>query len=435
MKQTMSAKRLWAVLAALVCAAGVWLFAQRVLVPYQVADAAAQGRPRGGYLSDLYPRWLGARELLLRGRDPYSAEVTREIQAGYYGRALDPDRSGWQNYQQGFFYPVYVAFYLAPTIHLPFGMVQKGFFWMLLGLAIMTTPLWLRVLRWRASLWVQAIFVILTIGSVPFMEGLKLQQITLFVVPLLAVAMALLAVDWQIPAGVLLALTTIKPQLVWLVLLWLTMWTAADWRRRYRWATAFVISMVILCAASEWYLPHWIVRFWQALHEYHSYTGERPLMDELIGVLAGRAFELVALAVMAAVCWRERRHPANTGAFAFTLSLVLATTVLVVPSHGLYNQMLLVPALMIMLKERRMIWQRSVVNRVLSVITIALISWPWLWCFGLSVFSFILPPETVERGWAIPFWTAPQIPVGVAAAMLVYAGQRTFAASGEATTS
>src|ERR1700727_2985905 len=32
------------------------------------------------HFSDLFPRWLGARELLLNGRDPYSPEITKEIQ-------------------------------------------------------------------------------------------------------------------------------------------------------------------------------------------------------------------------------------------------------------------------------------------------------------------------------------------------------------------
>ena len=81
----------WALLS-LLCAAGVWAYANRVLIPYQKSDAAAQGRPRGN-LSDLYPRWLGARELLLHGRDPYSAEVTRDIQAGYYGHPLEIGRA------------------------------------------------------------------------------------------------------------------------------------------------------------------------------------------------------------------------------------------------------------------------------------------------------------------------------------------------------
>ena len=111
-------------LLALLFAGSMWFYVQRVLVPYQKADAEAHGRPRGN-LSDLYPRWLGTRELLLHHRDPYSAEVTREIQIGYYGRPLNPDRVNESRAdeprdQQGFAYPLHVVFLLAPTIGLPF---------------------------------------------------------------------------------------------------------------------------------------------------------------------------------------------------------------------------------------------------------------------------------------------------------------------------
>ncbi len=37
-------------------------------------------------LSDLYPRWYGSRELLLHGRNPYSSDVSREIQVWQRGR-------------------------------------------------------------------------------------------------------------------------------------------------------------------------------------------------------------------------------------------------------------------------------------------------------------------------------------------------------------
>src|SRR5262249_45605699 len=136
------------VLFALVMSASMWFYVDRILVPYQIADASAHDHPRGN-LSDLYPRWLGARELLLHGRDPYSPEVTREIQIGYYGRVLDPSRAGDPQDQQGFAYPVYVVFLLAPTINLPFNIVQKAFndlLWILTGASVL---LWLRALNWR----------------------------------------------------------------------------------------------------------------------------------------------------------------------------------------------------------------------------------------------------------------------------------------------
>src|SRR6476646_9132390 len=142
----------------------MWFYVQWVLVPYQKADAAAHGRPRGN-LSDLYPRWLGSRELLLHHRDPYSAEVTREIQLGYYGRELDPNRSNDPKDLQGFAYPVYVAFLLAPTVTIPFQVVLTGFRWFLTILTVLTVPLWLRSLNRRVSRLTTLTWIVFTLGS------------------------------------------------------------------------------------------------------------------------------------------------------------------------------------------------------------------------------------------------------------------------------
>ena len=423
-------KSFWLVFAAVTCAVGMWTYTDRVLIPGQQADAASHGRPRGN-LSDLYPRWIGARELLLHGRDPYSAEVTREIQAGYYGRPLDPSRPDDPRDQAGFAYPVYVVFCLAPTIGLPFAIVQKSFFWVLVILTSVSTLLWLRLLRWSAPSWAQISLLALTLGSLGVVQGLKLQQMSLLVAGLIAIAITLLVADYPVAAGVLLAVATIKPQLVALLLLWLAIWTVADWRRRYRWAVSFLATMAILLAASEWYLAHWISRFWQAVREYQHYTGARSVMDNLIGAPWSWALEALALAALLGACYRERRQGANTSAFAFTISLALATTVLLVPISAPYNQVFLVPALLLLLKERRTIWHGSAAVRVLFLIAAGLIFWPWVSSTVLAGLSFVLPAERVERASAIPFWTVTQIPVGVAALMLVIYYQRTFTAPAE----
>ncbi len=237
------AAALWLV-TALVCAAGVWLFAQRVLIPYQMGDAAAHGRPRGN-LSDLYPRWIGARELLLHGKDPYSAEITREAQEGYYGRPLDHLRAGDPKDQQGFAYPVYVAFWLFPILNLPFPVVEKGFLFTLIILTSASALLWLRMLRMRMSLVGQTVVVVLTLGSLAVMQGLKLQQMSLLVAGLIAIAFWLLINNYQAAAGIALALASVKPQLVVLPLLWLGIWTLGDPRRRYRWALSFLVVMAL----------------------------------------------------------------------------------------------------------------------------------------------------------------------------------------------
>src|SRR5580704_1079493 len=184
-------------------------YVQKILIAHQQVYAEAHERPRGN-LSDLYPRWLGTRELLLHRRNPYSAEVTREIQNGYYGRPLDPDRADDPKDQQGFAYPLHVVFLMAPTVGLPFPEVQTGFRWLLVVLTLASVLLWLRVLRWQPSITVTAILMVLTLGNYAVVQGIKLQQLTLVVSALIAGCAAALVAGHFALAGFLLALATIK---------------------------------------------------------------------------------------------------------------------------------------------------------------------------------------------------------------------------------
>src|SRR6202166_187759 len=170
---------------AVVAAASMWFYVNGILRPHQVADARARQIPRGN-LSDLYPRWWGTRELLLHHRNPYSREVALEIQEGYYGRRLDPNRPNDPKDQQGFAYPVYVVFLLAPLVGLPFPTLLVAFYWFLAALTAATVWLWLHVLRWRLPVLATAIGITLTLGSFAAIQGIKLQQLSLLVAGLLA---------------------------------------------------------------------------------------------------------------------------------------------------------------------------------------------------------------------------------------------------------
>ncbi|MGA9307104.1 MAG: glycosyltransferase family 87 protein, partial [Candidatus Sulfotelmatobacter sp.] len=256
---------------ALVAAASMWFYVDRILVGFQVADAAARERPRGN-LSDLYPRWLGARELLLHHRNPYGDDITIEIQKGYYGRALDPARPNDPKDQQGFAYPVYVVFLLAPFVRFPFHTVQFVFYWALIALTAASVWLWLRVLRWRLPGLATASCIALTLGSFAAVQGIKLQQLSLLVAALLAGTVACAAGGFLFCGGVLLAAATIKPQLAWPLVAWLIVWTLSDWRNRRRFLFGFGLTMALLLGGAEIILPGWWRLFVDALGKYHRYT-------------------------------------------------------------------------------------------------------------------------------------------------------------------
>ena len=63
-------RKFFLIFGAILMAASVWIWVQDITIAHQEAESRQRGIPRGN-LSDLYPRWFGARELLLRGRDPY----------------------------------------------------------------------------------------------------------------------------------------------------------------------------------------------------------------------------------------------------------------------------------------------------------------------------------------------------------------------------
>ncbi len=399
-----SKKSTFGIITSVVLAASMWFYVDRVLVPHQVPDAAAHDEPRGN-LSDLYPRWLGARELLLHGRDPYSADVTREIQAGYYGRPLNPARANDPKDQQGFAYPVYVTFLLAPTVHLPFSTVRRSFYcllWFLTGASVL---LWLRTLRWSPPLATKVMLVILTLGTFAAAQGLKLQQLSLLVGALLAASLLSVTVGYLSLSGVLLGFATIKPQIAWIPALWLSCWALRDWHRRQKFIWGFAITMGALLAGAEIILPGWTSKFYVAIGQYREYTHNMPLLERLTNQLIGASLSGMLIVVTGIWSWSHLKDEANTRGFAVTAGLIMALTVVVIPMFAPYNQVLFLPAVFLIVRDARRLWRSKRAIRILFAITACLLFGPWMATLGITLASAFLPASVVQRAWAVPLYT------------------------------
>ena len=394
---------------ALLCAASMWFYVDRVLIPYQRSDAEAHSRPRGN-LSDLYPRWLGARELLLHHRNPYSPEITREIQRGYYGRELDPSRPHDPIDQQAFAYPAYVAFLLAPSVAFPFEAVRVGFQWTLLAITAAGVWLWLRAIGWRPKPATLTMVGLLALGSFPVVQGLKLQQLTLFVAFLVALSAALLVRERLFLAGFVLAIATIKPQLVAPLLLCLLLWTASNWAQRQRFFWGFALTTAALLAASELVLPGWIGDFRFALRDYRRYAGGQSLLEKFLSPGVGQMASGAVLGILLVVCWRFRKAQAQSREFQCMLATVLAITLIVIPMFAPYNQVLLLPAILLIVRQGRELWHRDLLSKAACSLTMAVVGWPWLASLALTIASLRFGPVGVERGWTIPLYTSLAIP-------------------------
>jgi hypothetical protein len=412
-------KNLSSLLLAGLCAVSTWIWVQKIVVPYQQTESAARDQPRGN-LSDLYPRWLGARELLLRHRDPYGPDITREIQTGYYGRPLDPTRPNDPKDQQAFAYPVYVVLMLAPTVGLSFSTVHWMAFWLLSILIAVSVHLWLRALAWKISGTAFVIWLLLTMGSVPAIQALKLQQLTVLVAALLAGSLYALARGYLGFAGVLLAFATIKPQLVYLLILWLCLWVLGNWRERQRLLWSFAVTMAILVAAGEMLLPGWITEFRAAVRAYYQYTGGgKSVLDMVLPSTAATLLSAALVSIFLYLTWRTRCASQDTEKFQWAISFALATTLLLVPTFAPYNQLLLIPCVMFIGRSLRTIWSKSRPSRIFLVFVGTVVFEQWLAAFLLAAALIFLPAATVQRAWALPFYSSPVIPVVIYAQLLL----------------
>jgi hypothetical protein len=400
--------RSWLALAAsvMICT-GVWYWAQAVLVPSNTAKVLAAHRPIGNN-SDLYPRWLGARELLLHDRDPYSPQVTSEIQTGFYGRPLDPANPSDPTAQESFVYPLYVVFLLAPTVTLPFPVVVGLFRWIFLLSIALSVPLWMYVVGMRARWPIVASGILLAVGSYPAIEEYSQQNMTALVVLFLAVAAAATVRNKLVGGGFFLALATSKPDMTIPVIFWLLLWAAAR-RERWRLIWAFSGSMAILLTSAQAISPGWMWRFFAAIHDYPRYGADPTALRVLFPRVAADLLWALLAAFVVVVCWRSRKAEADSDAFGWTLGLVTAATLVMIPKLAAYNQLLLIPALLVLLRHRGQ--ATGILARAFTKGAFACQIWQWSAALVLSLVSLLATPQRLLRIAQLPMYTLLALPL------------------------
>lgn len=299
-------------------------------------------------LSTLYPVWLGSRELLVHGRNPYAPEVNREIQTAFYGAPLDPgDHLGKECC---FAYPVYVSFLLAPGVRSEFFGVQSAALVFLIAVTAISVVCWHVVTRRETR---QLVFVIpLVLISPPVMQGLDLRQPALLVAALLSVAAALVDRGRFALAGVALALATIKPQMCLLPIAWMLLWAihgwaVQGWAARKNLVVGFAGSMAALIGGGELLLPGWIADFVAQLRVYRHFAGA-SVLEILYGRGIGLGLGVALVSGLLLLMWRRK----SAQDFMPTLALVLAVEVFFVPGlKSLLNLVLLIPGIFLLLTK------------------------------------------------------------------------------------
>jgi len=399
--------RQWLVFAAclLVCF-GVWRWAERILVPANTFAAEAKRVPIGNN-SDLYPRWYGAHELLLHHRSPYSTQVTREIQQGFYGRELDSRNPNDPTDQVAFAYPVYLVFLLAPTLNWPFTTVQVISRWLACFGIAATVPAWMYAIGIRTKPVFVLSGMVLAISTYPAVLEFHMQNLAALVAILLAAAAVAATRNYFSLSGFFLALSTIKPQLSVLFVLCFLVWVIARWRERKGLVLSFAVTTVGLVIAGEAVLPHWIPQFVRAVRAYGIYTTDPSILQFIFGPTLSWAVAAALCGALLIVSWRYSKCAAGSRTFGWLLASAATVTLAISPVTA-YNQVLLVAPLLFLFFELNSI--AGPATRALTKATFACLGWQWFSAVILAVCSLFVAPERLYAFARVPVWTLIALP-------------------------
>jgi hypothetical protein len=217
--------------------------------------------------NDFLARWMGARYWLKQGISPYDERVSLASQEMIYGRPADPDQAEDLAH---FVYPLTSMVFFAP-----FGLLDylpARTLWMailelsLAALAFVSVKL----ADWKVS---PVKLTLLVLFSLLWYHGARtiiIGQIAGINALLIALALLLILRKQDTAAGFILALSTAKPQMVFLIIPFVLMWAISV--RRNQIVISFVAAFGVLLLASLSAIPAWPFQMLHQIMEYPQYT-------------------------------------------------------------------------------------------------------------------------------------------------------------------
>jgi hypothetical protein len=407
-----------ALLLAFLFAIAMGYYHLKIFLPRAQGIYAAKGLGNGYFFGgDFYPIWLTSKEWRLHRLDPYSSTMTKRIQTGLFGRALDARNPNDPplKYRE-FSYPAFVDILALPSTWFEFPVVRIAGATIIFVMTVAGIVLWMGILELRFGLALWAIVILLALFSYPVLEGIAAVQVGLAVSFLLAASLAMLRKGLELSAGCLLALTTIKPQMTMLVIGCLLVWALSEWRQRWRFAAGLVSGVAVLSLSATFISTSWFSQWLHVLLGYGRYS-QPSLPIYLFGLQVGKAFSVVLLGGAAILAWHIRRVQAKSFEFTLTIAFLLTVGVVVLlPGQAVYDHILLLPGVLLLLciKDRPAL--RTGVARVILALTATAIAWQWIAAVAVVAVSFLA--ANLSDTWTLlPIRTAASVPFAVLACL------------------
>jgi hypothetical protein len=172
--------------------------------------------------------------------------------------------------------------------------------------------------------------------------------------------------------------------------------------------------MALLLGGAEIVLPGWLRMFGEAVEKYHRYTQSQSVLDILVPwSFAGKFLAGLAILACARFLWSVRTRGESTREFGNAMALVMALTVLIVPMYAPYNQVLLLPPVLVLIRDRAFFLAGAPGKRLGYWAGGACLAWQWIAGLGLCAVFLLGSPGLAMAGWKWPFFATFAIPVAV----------------------
>jgi len=298
-------------------------------------------------MNKFVPRWKGTRLFMTEGLNPYSQETTNEVERMIYGRTA---RS---NEETGLFvYPfysilIYAPFALFSEYNLAFAL------WMTvleLALAAMIVVSFL-LTDWRPSVFVVLILFLYTFLWYHALRPLISGNISILIALFITAAFLAIRSELDAFAGFLLALASIKPQMVLVVYIFVIIWAIS--KRRWTIIWGLFGSLFFMLAAGSLFFQDWVIEYIRQVIRYSEVifisTPGSIITHWLPGI--GTQTGWILTGVMAALLLIEWRACLGQDSrwFVWTAMLTLVASSMIGVYITLENYIMLYPAMILIL--------------------------------------------------------------------------------------
>ncbi len=300
--------------------------------------------------NDFYPRWRGTQLYWQEGIDPYSHTATEAIQRDMYGGRLAYETED----QVLFVYPFYIVFLIWPLINTDYLWVQAIWLVLVQFSLIAAVILNLKLVEWKMPPLLLGLTLLWAVLFYNSTRTIILGQFAGLIYLWIVGTLLALKYDKDILAGVLISLTTIKPQMSFLLIPALLIWALGQ--RRWRFVGSSFITMLILVGASFLLQPNWLFSFVDQVLNYPGYTITGSPLWVVTGYYLpqlGKPVEYVMIGILLVyMFWHWRWLPkvkADSTHFLFIIGLTLIITNMIVIRTATTNYVIMyIPLFMIL---------------------------------------------------------------------------------------